>query len=130
MDIYLTLRLPSYQRHTISNFSNAQPIFIIFVIFMKEFQFFFNIIFIQLFHMWQIHTDETKSSLQFASRALRVTNCAKVNEVSPKLFPSSEELFYFDLVLFIFVSYGILLYFSVCCVSYYMWSFSFFHFLY
>ncbi|XP_073223691.1 kinesin-like protein KIN-7O isoform X4 [Cicer arietinum] len=29
----------------------------------------------------QIHTDETKSSLQFASRALRVTNCAKVNEI-------------------------------------------------
>ncbi|XVF56276.1 hypothetical protein PTKIN_Ptkin06aG0106000 [Pterospermum kingtungense] len=29
----------------------------------------------------QIHTDETKSSLQFASRALRVTNCARVNEI-------------------------------------------------
>ncbi|KAL5067461.1 hypothetical protein RYX36_018348 [Vicia faba] len=29
----------------------------------------------------QIHTDETKSSLQFASRALRVTNCAKINEI-------------------------------------------------
>lgn len=29
----------------------------------------------------QIHADETKSSLQFASRALRVTNCARVNEV-------------------------------------------------
>ncbi|XP_012072668.1 kinesin-like protein KIN-7O isoform X1 [Jatropha curcas] len=29
----------------------------------------------------QIHTDETKSSLQFASRALRVTNCAHVNEI-------------------------------------------------
>ncbi|KAH6779630.1 P-loop containing nucleoside triphosphate hydrolases superfamily protein [Perilla frutescens var. hirtella] len=29
----------------------------------------------------QIHADETKSSLQFASRALRVTNCAHVNEV-------------------------------------------------
>ncbi|ONM55045.1 Kinesin-like protein KIN-7O [Zea mays] len=29
----------------------------------------------------QIHTDETKSSLQFASRALRVTNCACVNEI-------------------------------------------------
>ncbi|XP_057427737.1 kinesin-like protein KIN-7O isoform X2 [Lotus japonicus] len=29
----------------------------------------------------QIHTDETKSSLQFASRALRVTNCATVNEI-------------------------------------------------
>lgn len=29
----------------------------------------------------QIHTDETKSSLQFASRALRATNCARVNEV-------------------------------------------------
>ncbi|TQE05873.1 hypothetical protein C1H46_008556 [Malus baccata] len=28
----------------------------------------------------QIHADETKSSLQFASRALRVTNCAHVNE--------------------------------------------------
>ncbi|KAF9588796.1 hypothetical protein IFM89_015720 [Coptis chinensis] len=28
----------------------------------------------------QIHVDETKSSLQFASRALRVTNCARVNE--------------------------------------------------
>ncbi|GMY19366.1 kinesin-like protein kin-7o [Fagus crenata] len=28
----------------------------------------------------QIHADETKSSLQFASRALRVTNCARVNE--------------------------------------------------
>ncbi|KAI8567796.1 hypothetical protein RHMOL_Rhmol02G0149500 [Rhododendron molle] len=30
----------------------------------------------------QIHADETKSSLQFASRALRVTNCARVNEGS------------------------------------------------
>ncbi|CAL1385826.1 unnamed protein product [Linum trigynum] len=29
----------------------------------------------------QIHADETKSSLQFASRALRVQNCACVNEV-------------------------------------------------
>ncbi|XP_020268561.1 kinesin-like protein KIN-7I isoform X2 [Asparagus officinalis] len=29
----------------------------------------------------QIHTDETKSSLQFASRALHVTNCACVNEI-------------------------------------------------
>ncbi|KAG6498178.1 hypothetical protein ZIOFF_046090 [Zingiber officinale] len=29
----------------------------------------------------QVHADETKSSLQFASRALRVTNCACVNEV-------------------------------------------------
>lgn len=29
----------------------------------------------------QIHADETKSSLKFASRALRVTNCAQVNEV-------------------------------------------------
>ncbi|CAL5207567.1 unnamed protein product [Lathyrus oleraceus] len=29
----------------------------------------------------QIHTDETKSSLQFASRALRVTNCAQINEI-------------------------------------------------
>ncbi|KAK4351581.1 hypothetical protein RND71_030894 [Anisodus tanguticus] len=29
----------------------------------------------------QIHADETKSSLQFASRALRVTNCVHVNEV-------------------------------------------------
>ncbi|XP_072952929.1 kinesin-like protein KIN-7I isoform X2 [Typha angustifolia] len=29
----------------------------------------------------QVHTDETKSSLQFASRALRVTNCACVNEI-------------------------------------------------
>ncbi|CAM0951394.1 unnamed protein product [Alopecurus aequalis] len=29
----------------------------------------------------QIHADETKSSLQFASRALRVTNCAEVNEI-------------------------------------------------
>ncbi|KAL9237922.1 hypothetical protein vseg_012415 [Gypsophila vaccaria] len=28
-----------------------------------------------------IHADETKSSLQFASRALRVTNCAQVNEI-------------------------------------------------
>ncbi|KAL2318095.1 hypothetical protein Fmac_031971 [Flemingia macrophylla] len=28
-----------------------------------------------------VHTDETKSSLQFASRALRVTNCAQVNEI-------------------------------------------------
>lgn len=33
------------------------------------------------FVWWQIHADETKSSLQFASRALRVTNCARVNEV-------------------------------------------------
>ncbi|KAL8162959.1 hypothetical protein V2J09_014448 [Rumex salicifolius] len=29
----------------------------------------------------QVHADETKSTLQFASRALRVTNCAHVNEV-------------------------------------------------
>ncbi|XP_042943466.1 kinesin-like protein KIN-7O isoform X4 [Carya illinoinensis] len=29
----------------------------------------------------QVHADETKSSLQFASRALRVTNCARVNEI-------------------------------------------------
>ncbi|XP_073119255.1 kinesin-like protein KIN-7O isoform X2 [Henckelia pumila] len=29
----------------------------------------------------QIHADETKSSLQFASRALHVTNCAHVNEI-------------------------------------------------
>nr|QWT43304.1 kinesin-related protein KIN7B [Citrullus lanatus] len=29
----------------------------------------------------QIHADETKSTLQFASRALRVTNCAHVNEI-------------------------------------------------
>lgn len=29
----------------------------------------------------QVHADETKSSLQFASRALRVTNCAQVNEI-------------------------------------------------
>lgn len=29
----------------------------------------------------QIHADETKSSLLFASRALRVTNCAHVNEI-------------------------------------------------
>ncbi|KAJ0984893.1 hypothetical protein J5N97_003249 [Dioscorea zingiberensis] len=29
----------------------------------------------------QVHTDETKSSLQFASRALRVKNCAHVNEI-------------------------------------------------
>jgi len=65
--------------------------------------------------MWQIHTDETKSSLQFASRALRVTNCAKVNEVCPKPFPSFKELFYFDHVLFILVLHDILLYFSVSC---------------
>ncbi|XP_078150453.1 P-loop containing nucleoside triphosphate hydrolases superfamily protein isoform X2 [Carex rostrata] len=29
----------------------------------------------------QIHADETKSSLQFASKAKRVTNCAQVNEI-------------------------------------------------
>ncbi|TYK25527.1 centromere-associated protein E isoform X1 [Cucumis melo var. makuwa] len=29
----------------------------------------------------QVHADETKSTLQFASRALRVTNCAHVNEI-------------------------------------------------
>uniref|UniRef100_A0A0A0LHF6 Kinesin motor domain-containing protein n=1 Tax=Cucumis sativus TaxID=3659 RepID=A0A0A0LHF6_CUCSA len=29
----------------------------------------------------QVHSDETKSTLQFASRALRVTNCAHVNEI-------------------------------------------------
>ncbi|XP_071737421.1 kinesin-like protein KIN-7O [Rutidosis leptorrhynchoides] len=29
----------------------------------------------------QVHADETKSSLQFASRALRVTNCVHVNEI-------------------------------------------------
>ena len=34
-----------------------------------------------LFYILQVHADETKSSLQFASRALRVTNCACVNEV-------------------------------------------------
>ncbi|KAH9299454.1 hypothetical protein KI387_031136, partial [Taxus chinensis] len=28
-----------------------------------------------------IHVDETRGMLQFASRALRVTNCAQVNEV-------------------------------------------------
>lgn len=36
--------------------------------------------------MWQIHADETKSSLQFASRALRVTNYARVNEVPSNTF--------------------------------------------
>ncbi|KAG5537103.1 hypothetical protein RHGRI_024518 [Rhododendron griersonianum] len=39
----------------------------------------------------QIHADETKSSLQFASRALRVTNCARVNEVCRQI-----ELCFFD----------------------------------
>ncbi|CAN6450367.1 unnamed protein product [Victoria cruziana] len=29
----------------------------------------------------QVHADETRSSLQFATRALRVTNCAQVNEI-------------------------------------------------
>ncbi|KMZ65355.1 hypothetical protein ZOSMA_324G00090 [Zostera marina] len=29
----------------------------------------------------QVHIDETKTSLQFASRALRITNCASVNEI-------------------------------------------------
>ncbi|KAF9606944.1 hypothetical protein IFM89_030242, partial [Coptis chinensis] len=29
----------------------------------------------------QIHADETKSSIQFESRALRVTNCARVNKI-------------------------------------------------
>ncbi|XP_057849387.2 kinesin-like protein KIN-7L isoform X2 [Cryptomeria japonica] len=29
----------------------------------------------------EIHTDETRGTLQFASRAKRVTNCAKVNEI-------------------------------------------------
>ncbi|KAI5682714.1 hypothetical protein M9H77_03942 [Catharanthus roseus] len=29
----------------------------------------------------QVHADETKSSLQFSSRALRVTNCVHVNEI-------------------------------------------------
>ncbi|KAJ8485346.1 hypothetical protein OPV22_017831 [Ensete ventricosum] len=29
----------------------------------------------------QVHADETKSSLQFSSRALRVTNCACINEI-------------------------------------------------
>lgn len=37
----------------------------------------------------QVHADETKSSLQFASRALRVQNCAHVNEV----MPSNANLF-------------------------------------
>lgn len=46
-----------------------------------------------IFVMWQIHTDETKSSLQFASRALRVTNCATVNEVSSKRFSYLESSF-------------------------------------
>lgn len=71
--------------HTRSNFSNALPSSIIFDNFVKESQN-FSLIFcsssyFSTFVMWQIHTDETKSSLQFASRALRVTNCAKVNEV-------------------------------------------------
>ncbi|KAE9590156.1 putative plus-end-directed kinesin ATPase [Lupinus albus] len=43
----------------------------------------------------QIHADETKSSLQFASRALRVTNCAQVNEVSSNPFPMFETSFAF-----------------------------------
>lgn len=36
-------------------------------------------------YLMQIHADETKSSLQFASRALRVTNCARVNEVIARM---------------------------------------------
>eukprot|EP01018_Ginkgo_biloba_P035561 Gb_12657 [translate_table: standard] len=34
-----------------------------------------------LLDLHKIHVDETKGTLQFASRALRVTNCAQVNEV-------------------------------------------------
>ncbi|XP_061965316.1 LOW QUALITY PROTEIN: kinesin-like protein KIN-7O [Populus nigra] len=40
----------------------------------------------------QIHADETKSSLLFASRALRVTNCAHVNEVDPNIQPRASAI--------------------------------------
>ncbi|KAK3043179.1 hypothetical protein RJ639_001612 [Escallonia herrerae] len=39
----------------------------------------------------QIHADETKSSLQFASRALRVTNCVHVNEYISCPFKGSHS---------------------------------------
>ncbi|KAL6124912.1 hypothetical protein ACLB2K_077420 [Fragaria x ananassa] len=39
----------------------------------------------------QIHADETKSSLQFASRALRVTNCAHVNEILTDAAPLKRQ---------------------------------------
>jgi hypothetical protein len=40
---------------------------------------FFNVFFLWSF-LLQIHIDETRGTLQFASRAKRVTNCAQVNE--------------------------------------------------
>lgn len=46
------------------------------------------------FFLLQVHVDETKTSLQFASRALCITNCASVNEVSPFKF-SFHSTFYF-----------------------------------
>lgn len=45
----------------------------------------------------QIHADETKSSLQFASRALRVTNCVHVNEVNRPTFSCASVIFSFQL---------------------------------
>lgn len=33
------------------------------------------------FDLVQVHIDETRGTLQFASRARRVTTCAQVNEV-------------------------------------------------
>lgn len=48
----------------------------------SSFAYTFSLHFFEPFLIWlQIHADETKSSLQFASRALRVTNCVIVNEV-------------------------------------------------
>lgn len=44
-------------------------------------RFLLQFFFLLIAYLMQIHADETKSSLQFASRALRVTNCARVNEV-------------------------------------------------
>lgn len=63
--------------------------------------------------MWQIHTDETKSSLQFASRALRVTNCAKVNEVSPEHFPILKSSF---ILIMLFLFWYFVLLFCLLCV--------------
>jgi centromeric protein E len=51
----------------------------------------------------QVHVDESRGTLQFASRAIRVTNCAQVNEVSGYLF----RLNYFFLFLLIFTAYSV-----------------------
>lgn len=63
--------------------------------------------YLALLMWWQIHADETKSSLQFASRALCVTNCARVNEVLlfflPHKFHFTSSFSYFSLAFNILV---------------------------